>query len=392
MRVAERYELAGELRERYLAGGRRERGQILDAFCLATHYHRKYASSVLRGRPRKPKPARRPRARRYAGQPLRVALALVWEASGYICAERLQPVLVELAESLVRHRQLHLSQHTRQLLSSISVSTLRRQLATMADSSGWGRPRMRLTSQLRNEVPVVLQNFQHFDTPGHLQIDLVSHSGRWASGQWIYTLCATDLCTGWTELEPVLSKDQLEVLAAIRQVHRRLPFRLLSLHIDNGTEFLNERLVSYCRRHQVGLGRGRAHHMNDNAHVEQKNGHLVRRLLGDARLDSLQQLEWMRDLFDQLRIYVNCFQPVTRRIGTLHQGERVRRIHDAPRTPLARLVDSGAAPPQDLERLLLAARMTSPLTLKRDIGRRLEGRPPAARRERGRPPLEIAHA
>jgi hypothetical protein len=382
MRVAERYELASELRARYVAAGRRERGEILDAYCLATGYNRKYAIAVLRGRSRKPKPSRRPRAKRYAGQPFRVALALVWEASGYICAERLQPVLVELAQSLVRHRQLHMSGHVRSLLESISVSTLRRQLATMSDSSGWGRPRMRPATGLRSEVPVVLQNLQPFDEPGHLQIDLVSHSGRWATGEWIYTLCATDLCTGWTELEPVMSKDQPEVLKAIHTIHRRLPFPLSSLHIDNGPEFLNERLISYCRRHQVGLGRGRAHHKNDNAHVEQKNGYVVRRLLGDERLDSLQQMEWMRELFDQLRIYCNCFQPVVKRIGLVSRGDRVRRIHDAPRTPLARLIDSGKGHPDQVQRLLIAYRKTSPLTLKREIGRRLERRPPAVPRGR----------
>lgn len=392
MRVAERYELAAELGARYRRAGRAEKSKILDAFCLATNYSRKHAISVLRGRPRKPRPTRRPRARRYAGQPFRIALALAWEASGYICAERLQPVLLELAEALVRHRQLHLSRQTRQLLAEISVSTLRRQLRTMADSSGWGRPRMRLASRLRSEVPVVLQNLQRFDQPGHLQIDLVSHSGRWPSGEWIYTLCGTDLCTGWTELEPVLSKGQPEVLQAIANLHRRLPFPLLSLHIDNGNEFLNERLVAYCQRHQIGLGRGRVHHRNDNAHVEQKNGYIVRRLLGDQRLDSAQQMEWMRELFDDLRVFVNCFQPVVKRIGVVARGERLRRLHDRPQTPLARLVEAGAGYPELVERLLLAAQETSPLTLKRAIGRRLEGRPPAVRSGPGRPSLELADA
>jgi hypothetical protein len=114
--------------------------------------------------------------------------------------------------------------------------------------------------------------------------------------------------------------------------------------------------------------------------------------LGDERLDSLQQMEWMRELFDQLRIYSNCFQPVVKRIGLISRGDRVRRIHDTPRTPLARLVDSGRGTPEHLDRLLMAAWDTSPLTLKRAIGRRLEGRPPALQRHPGRPRLEAVNA
>lgn len=298
MRVAERYELAAELRGRYWAASRRQRGELLTAFALATGYNRKYAIAVLRGRLRKPKPARRPRSPRYGGERFRQSLALVWEASGYICAERLKPVLVELAETLNRHGQLYLDVPTGELLTSISTSTLRRRLRTMTDASGWGRPRMRPPSRLRQGVPVVLQNLHPFEIPGHLQIDLVSHSGRWATGEWIWTLCGTDLCTGWTELEPVLSKNQADVLLAFRALRARLPFRLLSVHIDNGYEFFNERFIEYCRKQGVLLGRGRPHHRNDNAHVEQKNGYIVRRLLGDLRLDSPEQLEWMLACID----------------------------------------------------------------------------------------------
>jgi hypothetical protein len=176
--------------------------------------------------------------------------------------------------------------------------------------------------------------------PGYLEIDLVSHSGPWASGDWIYTLSGTDLETGWSELVPVMTKSQREVLAGLVRLRGQLPFPLLGMHIDNGHEFLNAAMVDYCREHEIELSRGRPFHSDDNPHVEQKNGYLVRRLLGNFRLDSAEQLAWLDRLYsDLLRPFNNCFQPVMHSLGRIQVGGRTRRLHDTPRTPLQRLVE-----------------------------------------------------
>lgn len=378
MRIVERYELAGEMRERYAAASKRQRGELLDAFCLATGYHRKYAMTVLRGRHRRLKPVlRKPRRRRY-GQDFRLALALLWEASGYICAERLTPFLPDLIASLGAHHQIHLGSPTEKLLLSASASTVRRNLATMRDTSSWGRPQLRPATRLRREVPIKLRGQKVLDRPGFLEIDLVSHSGRWATGTWLYTLSATDLCTGWSELVPVLTKGQQPVLEAVRRVQRQLPFSLTALHIDNGYEFLNDDLIEFCGGAGIELSRGRPHHKNDNPHVEQKNGYLVRRLVSNHRLDNLEQWEWLDQLYSSLlRPFNNCFQPVMKRIGQVTTGSRIRRLHDQPRTPLRRLLDSGAASPQAVDELVHLYTQLSPLTLKRQIQAHLSRMPAA---------------
>lgn len=384
MRISERYELAAELRERYWAANRAQKTELLDAFCVATGYHRKYAIAVLKGRPRAPRPARRPRAQTYGGEAFRRWVAVVWEASGYICAERLCPVLPEMVRLLRLHHRFKLDPETDRLLATVSISTLRRRLASMRDNTGWGRPRMRPPTHLRGQVPIELQNLKPFEVPGHLQIDLVSHSGRWATGEWFWSLCGTDLCTGWTELVPVVSKSQKEVGAAVAQLQRRLPFALLSLHTDNGYEFVSQVLIAHCQQRRVRLSRGRPHHINDNAYVEQKNGYIVRRLLGDHRLDSPAQLEWMLELYEHLRLFVNCFQPVMKRIGVVHRGETSRRVHDTAKTPLRRLLETGRYRPQALAELTRVYNEVSPLDLKRQIGQKLEGRPAAAYSPPGR--------
>ncbi|MDQ6920537.1 MAG: hypothetical protein M3170_02925 [Candidatus Dormibacteraeota bacterium] len=393
MRIRERYELAAELAERYRALGRKGRGEILDSFCLATGYNRKYAIEMLRGRRRARQPVRRPRARRYEGQSFRNALALIWEASGYVCAERLKPFLIELAGLLEIHNQLRLDPGTRALLNEISVSTLRRRLRSMHPSAVWSPRLLRRPSRLRGLVPVVLNNLRAFDTPGHLEVDLVSHSGRYATGEWVYTLTATDLCTGWVEMAPVMSKGQRPVLDAVAKIRRDLPFQLLSLHIDNGHEFLNDHLIGYCERHGILLGRGRPHHYNDNAHVEQKNGYLIRGLLGDHRLDSVGQLEWLADLYALARPFTNCFQPVMKRIGRIDKGTTSRRLHDPARTPLQRLLDSGACDPKAIAELADLYTHVSPLTLRRRIEEHLARMPRALQLEPGRPTQDrAAHA
>lgn len=194
MRMASRYELAAELRERYGRAGRRERGEILDGFCLATGYNRKYALSVLRGRLRKPvSGVVRLRRRRY-GTEFRKVLRVLWEASSYICAERLQPFLLELAGLLERHGQLQLDQTVREQLSTVSVATVERNLVILR--RGLVARRMAQTKPgtlLRRQVPVVVGHWRELDRPGYLEIDLVSHSGEEAVGEWIWTLCAVDL-------------------------------------------------------------------------------------------------------------------------------------------------------------------------------------------------------
>ena len=377
MRIKERYQLAAELSERYWAAGRRERGAMLDAFCLTTGYSRKYAISMLRGRQRKPRLVRKPRRRRY-GKAFQTNLAVLWEAAGYICAERLRPFLPDLLQLLESHHQLSPTPQNRALLLAASTSTISRNLAQLRQQVRWPqRSSLRPPSRLHREVPIRVRNWRQEGCPGYLEIDLVSHSGPWAAGDWIYTLSATDLETGWSELVPVLTKSQREVMAGLVRLRRQLPFPLLGLHIDNGHEFLNAALVDYCLSQEIQLSRGRPFHSDDNPHVEQKNGYLVRRLLSNYRLDSAEQLAWLDCLYtDLLRPFNNCFQPVMRQIGRAQVGERSRRLHDTPRTPLQRLLEIGAAEPARIKELVKLYTTVSPLTLKRSIDRHLRAMPP----------------
>jgi hypothetical protein len=381
MRIADRYELARELAPRYWAGGRKERSAVLDAFCLATGYGRKHALTVLRGRQRATRPAQARLRRRRYGVAFRNALRICWEASGYICAERLQPFLPELARLLEEHGQLALDAEARCLLESASVSTVERTLASLR--RGLVARRLSQTKPgglLRRQIPVLVGRWKALDRPGYLEIDLVSHSGEVAVGTFLYTLSAVDLCTGWSERVPILGKSQGNVTAALERIRQQLPFALLGIHPDNGSEFINNNMWLYCQEHGIEFTRGRAFHKNDNPHVEQKNWTLVRRLIGYQRLDTPAQLAWLDALDTELlRPYSNCFQPVMKLLRKETVGQRTRRIYDTPKTPLRRLLDDYPEH-ADLNRLRgLTALYTevSPLTLKRRLDRRLAAMPAA---------------
>ncbi|HVB54351.1 MAG TPA: ISNCY family transposase [Candidatus Acidoferrales bacterium] len=378
MRIRERYELAEELAPRYRRARRRERGEILDGFCLATGYERKHALRVLRGRKRVSPKRRAPRTRRY-GLEFRRALKVCWEATDYLCAERLQPFLPDLLLLLRRHGQLDCSPETGSLLVGASLSTVERTLHDLR--RGLVSRRMSQTKPgglLRRQVPVVVGQWRELDTPGYLEIDLVSHSGEVAAGEWIWTLCATDLSTGWTERVAVMGKGQTRIVAALEQIRCQLPFAMLGLHPDNGSEFLNWHLVAWCQENGIALSRSRPEHKNDNCHVEQKNWTLVRRLIGYQRLDTPTQLAWLNSLYTELlRPYNNCFQPVMKLVGKQMVGSRTRKTYDRPTTPLRRVLAGSQADSTKIPALVSLYTATSPLTLKRTIDRRLAAMPAA---------------
>lgn len=379
MRIADRYELARDLRERYAAADRGERGEILDAFCMTTGYHRKYASGVLGGKQARIAVRRRSSRRRRYGVRFREALTVAWEASGNICSERLQPFLTELVPLLEQHGDLTVDTETRALLWSASISTVERTLAPIRRTT-----RTRRMSQtepgtlLRKQIPALVGHWKTEDIPGYLEIDLVSHSGEYAAGTFLYTLSTVDLCTGWTERIPILGKGQAGIVQALERIRQQLPFKLLGLHPDTGSEFINHQLFAYCQDKKIVFTRSRPFHKNDNCHVEQKNWTLVRRLIGYDRLDTPGQLAWLDDFYTNLlRPFANCFQPVMKLIDKEAVEQRVRRKYDIPATPMRRLLNDHAdsIDYSRLNALTELYRSTSPLTLKRAIDRALAAMP-----------------
>jgi len=201
---------------------------------------------------------------------------------------------------------------------------------------------------------------------------LVTRCQRGASTQNSNTLCAADIATAWVELEAVWGKSQPRVGGAVDRIRTRLPMALVGLDSDNGSEFINRWLLDYCRRHAITFTRSRAYKKNDNAHVEQKNGAIVRHLIGYDRFASHAAYAQLGRVHTLARLHVNFFQPVERLVTKTRQGARVQRVYDRAQTPYQRLVAAGVLTPAQRQQLETLYQKLNPLQLRRDLDAALD--------------------
>jgi hypothetical protein len=290
--------------------------------------------------------------------------------AGRICGKRLQPFVPELVAALERHHELCLDPQTRSQLLQMSASTIDRKVAAFRD--GRGQTTTKPGTLLRDSIPI--RTFADWDDalPGFVEVDLVAHCGDSPAGQFIQTLTAVDICTGWIECLPVVHRSQATVSAAITCLRQRLPFPLLGIDSDNDGAFINETLNRYCQEEHLTFTRSRPYRKNDQAHVEQKNWSVVRRTIGYQRYESSQALTLLQAIYADLRLYVNFFQPVMMLIHKERRGSKVYKQYDKAITPCQRALISKAVPAPvkiDLQRTFLEL---NPVTLKARIDESLK--------------------
>lgn len=369
-----KHELAEAMRSRYWAVGRKERGHLLDDFVEVTSYHRKYALALLRHgvSPGGPHQRRGGRGVVY-GPAVLVALEVAQEAMGWICGKRLAPFLAELIPALEREGALCLTQGVQEALLRISASTIDRRLAVArARAKPRGLGTTKPGSLLKKQVPI--RTFTPWDEerPGFLEIDLVAHCGGSTAGEYIHTLDLVDVATGWTECVAVANKSQAAVLAALKRVRERLPFPLLGLDSDNGSEFLNDHLLRYCRDEKLTFTRCRPYEKNDQAHVEQKNWSVVRQLIGYDRYEGPAAQAQMERVYEVVRVYVNAYQPLMKLVGKERVGEKVRKRYDVPSTPYRRAMEAGVMLPEAQAWFESQVQAHGPMALRRRLDAELD--------------------
>mgnify|MGYP001791900890 CR=1 FL=1 len=339
--MRERLAVTRETAERYLRSGRAEKGRVLTELCAVTSYNRAYAARLLRaGPPEKDTRRTRRRAATYTADVIG-PLRKVWAVLGFACGKRVAAVMPETVACLERFGELKLTDSVRERLLRISPATIDRALAS--DRRGFAPSRIPTTrpgTMLKHQIPV--RTWAEWDDArcGFLEIDLVAHAGGSGAGEFCYTLDATDIASGWTETRVVRNRAQVHVFLALTDIIAALPFPVLGIDSDNGSEFINDQLLRFCEREQITFTRSRPGNKNDGCHVEQKNWSVVRRTVGYARFDTPEELALLVELYDLLRLHTNFFMPSARLIAKTRSGAKVSRRHDTPKTPLARVVAS----------------------------------------------------
>jgi hypothetical protein len=343
MSIDERYKYLRTMQKRYKQSDQEGKKQLLDEMEAVTQQHRKSLIRLM-GSPLERQARKRQRGRTY-GPEVKHAVGVIAESLDHICAERLKPNLMWMAQHLAAHGELQTTPDLLDKLERVSVSTVRR----LQSQQPRDRPRLprkgpEQANRLAREIPAERIPWQ-LQEPGHFEVDLVHHCGISASGHYVHTLQMIDVATGWSERVALLGRSYRVVQDGFKRSLARLPFRVLEVHPDNGSEFLNHHLVRFWKDtvRIEHLSRSRAWHKNDNRFVEQKNDSLVRAYLGYDRLDTVEQTLLLNQLYDLMWLYYNFFQPVMRLAEKIvlpavdGRGTRIKRRFDEARTPFDRL-------------------------------------------------------
>ena len=334
MKIDERYQYLQRMQRRYRQADRGTKSALLDEMEAHTGMHRKALLRRLHSDLER-KARSREREPTY-GPEVDAALALIWEASDYVCPERLQPNLVSLAELLARHGELALPPRLKAQLARISFSTVRRHLPPLPLAH---RRRQRIATPNRHQQAIPAYRIPR-DTaePGHFELDLVHHGGDTPEGEYVYTLQLIDVATAWSGRRAILGRSYIVVADALAYLLARFPFPVQRIHPDNGSEFLNAHLLAFLRTHypHVVLSRSRPRQPNDNRLVEQKNDTLVR-----------QFLTW-----------VSTYEG---------QSGYLKRTHDQAQPPLERLCATPGLDAQQAQALRAQRDAINPLQLRRAI-------------------------
>jgi len=338
--MSERKAVTRKLALEYGRGDRARKGQILDQVCELNGWHRSHARKALKQalvlrvvRPRPPRPP-------IYGAAVIEAVRFMWAVQGTPCGRLLAAALPDLVPRLRRMGELNVDDDTAALLLRIAPATIDRRLAAdRAKLSLRGRSHTKPGTLLKDSIPIRTWAEWNDAVPGFVEIDLVGHEGGNSSGEFCFTLDITDIATGWTETRSVKNKAQKWVFAAIQDATAAFPFPILGIDSDNGSEFINWELFRWCEQHKLTFTRSRSGNKNDGAHVEQKNWHIVRQVVGYHRYDTPAELELLNRIWALQRLLTNHFAPQQKLVSKTRTGAKITKTYDAAKTPFQRVLD-----------------------------------------------------
>lgn len=372
LNMRQKQALTGTIKKRYQKSDKRSKTKILNELIATTGYNRSYARRILNNNRKVGRKKYRIRNKVYDKQFL-PCLRTIWIAADNICSKRLKPFIPELIRVLEDKNEIKLNQEIRDKLSKISCATIDRILLPIRHSYRLkGRSTTKPGTLLRSAIPIRTFADWNEKTPGFFEADLVAFCGELAKGDFVNVLDNTDVFTGWITLEAFMGKAQSRVYPAVDNIRQRLPFVMLGLDSDNGSEFINGLLNHYCQTNHITFTRSRAYRKNDNCYVEQKNYSVVRRFLGYARFDTDNELTTIREILGLVEVYVNFFQPSVKLISKTRVDHKTKKIYDTAKTPYRRLVESGILGKRKKDKLIKIYHSLNPMDLRRKINKLIQ--------------------
>lgn len=353
-------------------GGKKICGAILDTVCSVTGYLRK---SVIRRFSRlqinDPCQEKKKRGRHlYYTPDVIAALKELWEIGGLVCAELLHPMIKEYIRILRREKMWYHSEEIEKKLLAMSLGTMRERVGHFRKARRKGKGISTTSvSQLKHIIPIFHGDWSK-KPPGTGQIDTVVHCGHTLAGDMVFTLNYTDIPTLWVIIRGQWNKGQKATQESLSFIKTALPWRMREVHPDSGSEFLNWHMKEWCDKENIMMSRSRPHHSNDNMHVEERNGHVVRKYVGYIRLDCKEALKALNDLYTVLCPYLNHFIASRRLVEKVEvNGKWKKRYEKIPKTPYQRVLENKDIPDEVKEKLTQEHEKLNPLIMKKEIER-----------------------
>lgn len=376
MSINTRKEYLSKVKGRYLKASKAQKSIMLKEFVVNTGYHEKYAVRVLAAAHEyKSKCLNRKIQYTYTNEDI-YWLKKIWEIMDYPCGQRLAPQMPEIISKLVHFKELDIPEPAQEKLKYIGPSTID---ARLKNYKAQERRKINSTTKpgslIKKQIPIRTSSWSE-KRIGCCELDTVAHCGESAAGEFIVSLDLTDILTGWTETEAVLGKAQSRIVAGLENIKNRMPFLLIAIDPDNGSEFINWQLFRYCLEKEIEFTRGRPYAKNDNAHIEQKNWTHVRKVFGYLRRETETELAIMNDLYrNEIRLYKNFFMPNVKliekkRVG--QNGEKIKRVYDKAKTPYQRVLECDQVSDEIKQELKEQYDLLNPADLKRKIQSKLE--------------------
>jgi hypothetical protein len=381
--------LTGQLASQYRQAGRKEKSKMLDEFIRQTGYNRKYALHLLThwgkdtfltvdGKPVKLRAGTAKRRKGGGRKPVYgpeviASLRVIWAFFWYRCGKLLAPLLREQMTFFEAWPPFRITAEVKAKLLRISPATIDRALKEDRKKlSPRGISGTKPGTLLKKHIPVRTHYPWDERKPGFFETDTVHHCGERDAGEFCLTLDATDVASGWVELRPLLNKAQIWVMEALPDIQATLPFPLLGVDSDNGSEFINRSLLAWCDANHITFTRTRPYKKNDNCFVEQKNLKCVRDYVGYRRFDTPAEHLALAAVYRSLCPLLNYFLPTVKLIDKTRVGSKVRKVYDTPMSPYQRLLASPDVGDEAKAELRRRYQTYNPVLLQQEVHRAVQ--------------------
>ena len=361
-----RVEITKKYAAAYQAASKKTKSRILDQLVEVTGWNRDHARQQLRRRMRQPKgraqatvaviDRRKNPGSKYSYDALKV-LQQVWAVAGGICGKYLAASMADWLDAMESDGDLvpdqdRYSAEVRAELLRISAATIDRHLGPVkARDPIRGQSTTKPGKLLRNSISVRKAGDEVEAEPGFFEVDTVAHCGPSLAGEFARTVNFTDMHTGWVFTTAIRNNAMAHIVPAFDEFIAAVPFMVTGIDSDNGSEFINHQVLGWSAERKIFYTRSRPYQKNDQATIESKNNHLVRKYGFYYRYDTPHQRELLNQLWALVCDRLNYFTPTKKPTGyTTDSVGRRRRVYDRPRSPYYRLLDAGVlSPAQEAE-------------------------------------------